>query len=359
MEYNTESENEKEELIPERLSPPEHPAACMPMPLTNTAFEPGHCLETVRAMEDEHLRGLALAEYYYFSGQPEKAVQEAEPYLLSRHALLRLSACFICAFANLATDHIRLARRTLAEIEKAAAESGGDSQPEQRSIGVFISAAAAILLHLPLRRELGEQIKTMNLTFLPQGLRSFACYIQAHYAYLQEDYGRSIGIVQTALSLQPEIYPIPDIYLHLIAAMDYMSLRQPEDARGHLLAAWELAQKDDLIEPFSEHHGLLGGMLEAVIKKKWPEDFRRIIDITYAFSAEWRKIHNADSDHEVADNLTTTEFAIAMLAARGWSNQDISSHLGISMHTVKFHIASVLSKLSVSKRSELKKYLLK
>jgi len=34
-----------------------------------------------------------------------------------------------------------------------------------------------------------------------------------------------------------------------------------------------------------EHHGLLGGMLEAVIKPKWPEDFKRIIDITYRFSS--------------------------------------------------------------------------
>ena len=68
-----------------------------------------------------------------------------------------------------------------------------------------------------------------------------------------------------------------------------MSLKQADRARVHLLSAWDLARPDDLIEGFGEHHGLLGGMLEAVIKPAWPEDFKRIIDITYRFSAGWRK----------------------------------------------------------------------
>ena len=91
-----------------------------------------------------------------------------------------------------------------------------------------------------------------------------------------------------------------------------------------------LAQPDDLIEGFGEHHGLLGGMLEAEIKPAWPEDFKRVIAITYRFSAGWRRVHNPQTGEEVADNLTTTEFAAAMLAARGWTNQEIAAHLRIS-----------------------------
>ena len=137
-----------------------------------------------------------------------------------------------------------------------------------------------------------------------------------------------------------------------------MSLRRPEQAQRHLLAAWELARPDDLIEGFGEHHGLLGGMLEAVIKKDWPEDFKRIIAITYRFSAGWRRIHNPVTGHDVADNLTTTEFAVAMLAARGWTNQEIGAHMNISPNTVKHHISLVLQKLNVSQRQDLKQYML-
>ena len=166
-------------------------------------------------------------------------------------------------------------------------------------------------------------------------------------------------MVEATLAMQGESYPISAIYLHLVAVMDYMSLRQQARAQAHLLAAWELARPDDLIEGFGEHHGLLGGMLEAVIKKNWPEDFKRIIAITYRFSAGWRKVHNPATGHDVADNLTTTEFAVAMLAARGWTNQEIGEHMNISPNTVKRHISMVLQKLEIEHRQDLKQYMLK
>ncbi len=180
-----------------------------------------------------------------------------------------------------------------------------------------------------------------------------------HYTYLQGDYGKSIGIVETAFAMQAEEFPIPAIYLHMVAVKDYMSLKQPERAQAHLLASWKLAQPDDLIEAFGEHHGLLGGMLEAVLKKDWPEDFKRIIAITYRFSEGWRRIHNPVTGEQVADNLTTTEFATAMLAVRGWTNQEIATHLGISVNTVKQHISSTLMKLGIKQRKDLKGYMLR
>ena len=99
--------------------------------------------------------------------------------------------------------------------------------------------------------------------------------------------------------------------------------------------------------------------LEAVIKPKWPEDFKRIIDITYRFSSGWRRVHNPMTGHDVADDLTTTEFAIAMLAARGWTTQEIAKHLNISVNTVKSHISEAMKKLNVETRKELKQYMLR
>ena len=153
-------------------------------------------------------------------------------------------------------------------------------------------------------------------------------------------------------------YPIPTIYLHLAAVMDYMSLKQPERAKAHLLEAWAIAQPDDLIEGFGEHHGLLGGMLESVIKPQWPGDFKRVIDITYRFSAGWRRIHNPITGHNVADDLSTTEFTIAMLAARDWTTQEIAEHMHISANTVKTHISETMRKLGVKNRKALKQYML-
>ena len=197
------------------------------------------------------------------------------------------------------------------------------------------------------------------LPLLPTGLRAFAVYIQAHYLYLKGEYGASAGIVEGALAMGGSAYPIPAIYLRLVAVMDYMSLKQTERAQSHLLSAWEMARPDDLIEGFGEHHGLLGAMLEAVIKPKWPEEFRRIIDITYRFSAGWRRVHNPLTGHDVADDLTTTEFAIAMLAARDWTTREIAEHLHISVNTAKKHISEAMRKLDVDNRKDLKQYMLR
>lgn len=66
------------------------------MPLMNTAFEPGRCMEYIRAMKDGPGKEIALAEYHYFSGQPELAAQEAELHLTDPDAARRLSACDLC-----------------------------------------------------------------------------------------------------------------------------------------------------------------------------------------------------------------------------------------------------------------------
>ena len=326
------------------------------MPLMNTAFAPGHCLETVEAMEEGPRRDIAKAEYSYFTGKPETAVSTVEPYLTSPDLGARLSACLIYAYANLSLGDISRVRFALGELN-ASLSAAGEKSAQFRVASAFVAAAGAVLLHLPLPEGLPPVADFLPM--LPPGLRAFALYIQAHYLYLKGEYGHSAGMVEATLAMGAAGYPIPAIYLHLVAVMDYMSLKQPDKARVHLLSAWETARPDDLIEGFGEHHGLLGGMLEAVLKPGWPEDCKRIIDITYRFSAGWRRVHNPVTGHDVADDLTTTEFAASMLAARGWTNQEIADHMHISVNTVKRYISVAMEKLHICHRQDLKKYMLR
>ena len=325
------------------------------MPLMNTPFQPGSCLAAVEAMEDGPQRDIAQAEYYYFTGQPEQAARAASAYLTSPDAGARLSACLIYAYANLPLRQTQHTRFALDEIQKFLA-AGGETAPQLRAAGAFMAATSAVLLHLPLPRALPSDREFLQL--LPPGLRAFALYVQAHYLYLKENYTQSIGIVETALTMGAGQYPIPAIYLHLMAVMDYMRLKKTRPAQEHLLAAWEIARPDDLVEGFGEHHGLLGAMLEAVIKPRWPEDFKRMIDITCRFSDGWRDIHNPDTGQQVAGNLTTTEFAVAMLVAQGWTAEEIAAHMSVSVSTIKRHQARIRQKLGVKSRQELAAYML-
>ncbi len=327
------------------------------MPLLNTPYKLGEVMSAIEKIEDEDSRNIALSEYYYFSGQSEKASEIAEKYLESDNMPLRVSACWIYGYANLALDRIQKSRKALATLNIVSSELNESLTDPIKALTVGISTSAAVLLHLPLPKILRE-LKII-IHQLPPGLRLFVLYIQAHHSYLNKQYGACIGIAETALQLESELYPIPTIYLHLVATMGYINLKHMDAAREHLLEAWKIAQPDNMIEAFGEHHGLLGGMLEAVLKKDFPEDFSRIINITYSFSAGWRKIHNHNTGNNVADGLTTTEFTVAMLAAKNWSNKEIAAHLGISVNTVKIHISAALQKLGISQRKELIQFMLK
>jgi DNA-binding NarL/FixJ family response regulator len=50
--------------------------------------------------------------------------------------------------------------------------------------------------------------------------------------------------------------------------------------------------------------------------------------------------------------LTARERGVLSELARGVPNKTIAARLGISEHTVKFHIASIFAKLAVSSRTE-------
>lgn len=327
------------------------------MPLMGTAYATGTAGAFVASLANGTRASVAQAELAYFSGDAERARDLAAPLLKSDDAEARLSACLICAFSNLTLGRINDARFALdGALGSLNSELGGDTPPEIAAMAAFIGNAASALLHLPAPKPV--QAAPDLLPLLPPGLRLFACYVRAHRLYLEGAYEQSYGIVLGAFAMADALYPIPAIYLHLAAVMSLMALRRTDEARQHVLAAWDIARPDGLIQPFGEHHGLLGGMLEAAIKPAWPDDFKRMIDITYRFSAGWRRVHNPSTADDVADNLTTTEFAVCMLASRDWSNAEIAEHMGFSVNRVKECLSNAFRKLGVSSRKDLSQFML-
>ena len=332
----------------------------LPMPLMRTAFEPGHLGEALAAIEsagDPDLAAIARAEAAYFTARPEEACRLAEPYLEDPDPGLRMSACFICAYANLSLNRALLAKKCLEGLASLAEELGPETPPEVRASHTLIVTASAVLLHLPC--DLAEEDLAEAMRLLPEGLRLFAAYVQAHRAYLAGEHGRCVGLAEGALAMARARYPISELFLHLVAAMGWMGLKDPVRAEAHFRQGWDAARPDDLIEEVGEHHGLLQGVLETCLKESDPNALARVIKVTYRFSYEWRRIHNPETGDDVADDLTTTEFAMAMLACRGWSNEQIAAHMGVSRGTVKNRLSSVYAKLNITSRSELARYMLR
>ncbi len=326
------------------------------MPLLNGSYPVGKAKEFISALPDSDDRNIALGEYYFFSGQPDLSVEILESYLDSHDPALRFSANLVCSFANLSRGHIHLARFAMNNLqEQMQAGLRSDAPPQLHAIGIFTAHAASVLLHRPI-----PSIPRLDeyLCYLPGGLKLYACYILAHRAYLEGDYQKSINISDLGLALCPATFPIASVYVHIVAAMALINLKRVEEAKRHIDSAWKLAKPDGIIEPFGEHHGLLQGLIEIYFKENDPNELEGIIKITYAFSAGWRKIHNPDTKHEVADNLTTTEFTVAMLYNRGWLKKEIADHMDISYNTVNSHLRSVFNKLGINNKDELGQYML-
>ena len=57
-------------------------------------------------------------------------------------------------------------------------------------------------------------------------------------------------------------------------------------------------------------------------------------------------------DTELSEEITSRETDVLRMLAQGLVNKDIAARLGISEHTVKFHISSILDKLGASTRTE-------
>ena len=55
---------------------------------------------------------------------------------------------------------------------------------------------------------------------------------------------------------------------------------------------------------------------------------------------------------ELSEEITSRETEVLRMLAEGLVNKDIAARLGISEHTVKFHISSILDKLGASTRTE-------
>ncbi len=60
----------------------------------------------------------------------------------------------------------------------------------------------------------------------------------------------------------------------------------------------------------------------------------------------------SSSEESLVEQLTAREMEVAQLMAQGLANKQIALSLGISEHTVKFHLSSLYAKLGISSRTE-------
>ncbi len=329
----------------------------LPFPFMGGSYVSGQSDMYIENLKDNETKKLAICERHYYRSEGEACYKLAQKLSKSKNGVIRISALLMMGFGSLCMGNSKKAAKIISTMRtayKEKTEEGYAYTEIEEQLVAFINNLSIILIHLE-----GIDTLPISINSLPTGIRLIAFYAMAHQHYLDGAYGEVVGIAKAALELKDGTYPVGETYLHLVLAMSYIAQKNSGLATRHFLQAWQIAKPEKFYQPFAEHHGLLGGMVEIHLKNEEPEAFIAIIEQVYRFAKAWRDIHNTQNNASIADVLTTTEFIIAMLASKGWSNEQIAEHLNISVTTVKTHMRRTNKKLGITSRKQLKAHMLK
>ncbi len=329
----------------------------IPFPLFQVPYTSGNAFEHIKNIADEDERNIVLNEYYYFQGDLDKTIQLAEPYLDSPNLYYRLSASLFSTFANLCGEHMHKAHfaADIIRREIEGMDLNDEAEAEDNALKIFAAVVLKTQLHLPFENvPLVEQY----IKYMPEGLKIMSCYLSAYKAYLAKEYERSLGIAQTAMNYATLNYPVCMIYCNIICAIDYINLLRFDEASEYIQRAWNIAGLFGIFMPFVEHYSVLQGLLESNFKKSHTKEYEKIIQLARRYNTGWYKVYNQKNNANVTDELTPTEFTIAMLYTKNWRAKEIATHMHISERTVTNYIQVIYEKLNINCRKDLKKYVL-
>lgn len=327
----------------------------IPFPLLSGSFAPGQCLAYIHTIADEDTRNIAMAEYFYYSGNLEKASLAVERYLNHDDLAISLIASLLYVLANMYLGRVYLSRFGAEHLKKYVPEALQiEDRPDLQAVAALIIEATKDFLHIPV-----DAVPSLEslVCYLPDGLKLYAFHFLAQKACERHEYHRVLGIGEAVLLFPNKQYPIATIYLKLVICAAYMNLQQVEMARTCFMEVWEFAQLDDLILPFSRLHKVMYGLLESCLKRNYPNDFKKLNGLTENFFKGFEGMYRAEAKGNEFISLTPTEFGIAMLVNHGWLVKEVAKFMDMSERMVKHHLSVIYEKLGVTSREELRNYM--
>ena len=80
-------------------------------------------------------------------------------------------------------------------------------------------------------------------------------------------------------------------------------------------------------------------------------------DLVVVSREEWLRLHPGPAAKRTrldppVESLTPREFEVLRLVAEGLHNREIAERLGVTEHTVKFHLGAIFGKLGATTRTE-------
>jgi DNA-binding NarL/FixJ family response regulator len=156
------------------------------------------------------------------------------------------------------------------------------------------------------------------------------------------DGAQSIELFRTH---RPDV-TLMDIRMPHVNGLDAVTLIRQEFPQARIVVLTTVGGDVQALRAFKA--GAVGYLLKNTLRKE-------LVDTIRAVHAGQKRIPpevaNELAEHATDDMLTPREIEVLRGAAQGKSNEEIAAALFISMHTVKNHIKSVLSKLGAADRT--------
>lgn len=320
-------------------------------PFQTLPFQPGTARAAINTISNDDLRRMAEAEYAYYTGNAKEAAEITGLYLDHGEINIRITAAYIYTFATMHLHRYNKAMNAFRIMEKSLQRAKENHSPLIQRKARMLLYAARTVMNLP--TDESQHDIAQLVPELPEGLKTWACFIHCYDLYRKEKYDQILGVVETANAFTSEVYPIPLSYLNAFAAIALVNQKQVKEAEPYLDKVIELCQPDGMYEILGEMQIMLNGLVDVYIKSRLPEDAETIDAITNDFFHGWIAMRKLLTDGESPAGVNKTEFIMAVLAGRGWKNKEIADYLGFSENTVKKYLSNVFEKLHVENRQEL------
>lgn len=169
-----------------------------------------------------------------------------------------------------------------------------------------------------------------------------------------------LDVARTALNLcaHPEGDSPLDIYLRLACAAACYGLGDREAMERWLSGALNAALPHGLIMPFAETILAYGNVLDQRLQTDWPQYRQEILLKAKDVSKNWLAFHNRFAQDGAALVLTVQEYHLAQLINAGLSYKEAAGYMRLSLGRVRNLMSEVYSKLHISSRKDLKRFIL-
>lgn len=169
----------------------------------------------------------------------------------------------------------------------------------------------------------------------------------------QKDFLRLVGTAEALYPKGIQLRRFGDVFPALITAAGYAGLGRREEAAGLIRRAAAFLLPGGLYVQLVVYDLLTDGLVEECIGQDFPEYLKAFCEKRASMQEALRSVYPEFSDGEPAEALTVREREVAVLAAAGFSNEEIAGRLCLTVNTVRAHLRSVFRKLDIDRRMKL------